>query len=120
MNRWVLLEHEISHPLSSEVHFDFLIENKSDCLTWKIYEIPKLNGTPIEIIKQPNHRLVWLTTESKLLSGDRGYVRRVDYGKYAIVENNLSEDNFCLKLDGNFLRGFLKKQYDLCNLYKYS
>ena len=119
MKRWVLLEHKVSKPSLSEVHFDFLIETVSDCLTWKIYEIPKLNGSLVKIIKQPNHRLVWLNRESQLLSRDRGYVQRIDYGQYSIIENNLSRDNFILKLDGKLLRGFLKKEHDLCNLFEH-
>tara|TARA_B100000945_G_C20354318_1_gene583838 strand:- start:130 stop:492 length:363 start_codon:yes stop_codon:yes gene_type:complete len=119
MNRWVLLEHTITNSSFLEVHFDFLVENGSDCLTWKINEIPKLNGSFIKIIKQPNHRLGWLTTKSKMLSGERGYVKRIDYGKYSTVENNPSEENFSLKLQGNLLIGIFSKKEDFCKLYKY-
>tara|TARA_Y100001968_G_C19058804_1_gene572725 strand:+ start:282 stop:638 length:357 start_codon:yes stop_codon:yes gene_type:complete len=117
MNRWVLLEHIISKHSLYEVHFDFLVENGSECLSWKIYEIPKLNGPLIEILLQPNHRLEWLTTESKILSGDRGYVKRIDKGKYSIIENNPTANNFDLKLTGNLLIGNLSKKGNLCNLY---
>ena len=118
MNRWVLLEHTISNSSVSEVHFDFLVENGSDCLTWKIYEIPKLNGPLVKIKNQLNHRLVWLTTDFQKLTRERGYVKRVDYGKYTIVDNNLSKDNFSLCLNGSLLIGILKKQADLCQLYE--
>tara|TARA_B100000427_G_C15052172_1_gene396089 strand:+ start:160 stop:522 length:363 start_codon:yes stop_codon:yes gene_type:complete len=116
MDRWSLLEHSVSNSLCSEVHYDLLIENGSDCLTWKIYEIPKLNGSLVEIKNQPNHRLVWLTTNSKKLSKERGYVRRIDFGKYLILENNLTESNFSLQLNGKLIVGIFRKQENLCQL----
>ena len=116
MNRWALLKHTVSNSSISEVHFDFLVENGSDCLTWKIYDIPKLNGSLVPIHNQPNHRLVWLTIDHQKLSRERGYVRRIDFGKYLIKQNNLSKANFFLKLEGKYLVGDLIKQENLCRL----
>ena len=116
MNRWVLLEHTVCNSSLSEVHFDFLVENGSYCLTWKIHEIPQLNGSLVQIKNQPNHRLIWLTSNQKKLSRERGYVKRIDYGKYFVIDNNLSETNFSLKLNGKLLTGFFRKQADLCSL----
>ena len=118
MDRWALLEHTVSNSSTSEVHFDFLVENGSDCLTWKMLELPKLNGPSVKIILQPNHRLVWLTTENQKLSRERGYVKRIGFGNYSILENNLSKDNFSLKLSGELLRGIFRKQGNLCYLCK--
>ncbi len=116
MNRWALLEHTVKNTSLYEVHFDLLIENGSDCLTWKIYEIPKLGGSLIKIKKQPNHRLIWLSTDHKKLTKARGYVKRIDYGKYSILENNLLADNFSLHLQGNLIRGIFLKKDDSCQL----
>tara|TARA_Y100000589_G_scaffold91339_1_gene85963 strand:- start:91 stop:453 length:363 start_codon:yes stop_codon:yes gene_type:complete len=116
MDRWALLEHTVSNSSNSEVHFDFLVENGSDCLTWKILELPKPNGPFVEIKNQPNHRLVWLTTEYEKLSRERGYVRRIDFGNYIILGNNLSIDNFSLKLNGNLFIGIFSKKGNVCQL----
>ena len=35
MNKWVLLEHKVSSANSFDIHYDFLVENEIDCLTWK-------------------------------------------------------------------------------------
>ena len=118
MDRWALLEHTVSNSSTSEVHFDFLVENGSDCLTWKMFELPKLNGSFVKIILQPNHRLVWLTTEYQKLSRERGYVRRIGFGNYSILENNLSKDNFTLKLSGESLSGVFRKEGNMCCLCK--
>ena len=116
MNKWVLLQHEIDRPDRIENHYDFLIENGKDCLTWKIFEIPKINGPLIEIIKQENHRLIWLYREKYTLSNMRGEVQRTDYGTYDVVGDSLDEENFSLVLNGNILNGILKKKLNLCQL----
>ena len=43
MNKWVLLEHKVYSDNSLDIHYDFLIENGIDCLTWKFLKIPLLN-----------------------------------------------------------------------------
>ena len=53
MDKWVLLEHEVYNSKSKDIHFDFLVENGIDCLTWKFLELPLLNQASIEISKQP-------------------------------------------------------------------
>ena len=35
MNKWVLLEHKVYSAYSLDIHYDFLVENGKDCLTWK-------------------------------------------------------------------------------------
>ena len=52
MNRWVLLEHKVFSGNSFDIHYDFLIEDKIDCLTWKFLKLPSLNEASVKIIKQ--------------------------------------------------------------------
>ena len=73
MDKWVLLEHEVYNSKSKDIHFDFLIENGIDCLTWKFLKLPLLNQASIEISKQPNHRLIWLSRLEHELSDNRGF-----------------------------------------------
>ena len=116
MNKWVLLQHKISKPDCEDNHYDFLVENGKDCLTWKIFEIPQINGPSIEIIKQVNHRLIWLYREKYTLSNDRGQVQRKDYGTYNIVGDFLDEDDFSLRLNGKIFNGIFKKKFNSCQL----
>ena len=51
MNKWVLLEHKIYSPNSLDIHYDFLVENGKDCLTWKFLKLPLLNQPSIEILR---------------------------------------------------------------------
>ena len=85
MDKWVLLEHEVYNAKSKDIHYDFLVENGIDCLTWKFLKLPLLNQASIEISKQPNHRLVWLSRVEHELSDNRGFVKRIDHGIFKNV-----------------------------------
>ena len=77
MNKWVLLEHKVYSSNSFDIHYDFLVENGIDCLTWIFLKLPLLNQVSIEIYKQPNHRLVWLSRIEHELSDNRGFVKEL-------------------------------------------
>ena len=50
MNRWVLLEHKILSNKLLDIHYDFLVEDKLECFTWKFYEIPLLNKGFVKLL----------------------------------------------------------------------
>ncbi len=118
MNKWVLLEHKVLYGESFDTHYDFLVEKKTDCLTWKLLKLPILNQSSVEILKQPNHRLVWLSRIEHELSGDRGFVKRVDYGIFKNVSDKLDSQNIRLILDGELLCGLLEISGNTCKLSK--
>ena len=118
MNKWVLLEHKVYSGNSFDIHYDFLVENGEDCLTWKFLKIPLLNQASIEIFKQPNHRLVWLSRVEHELSGNRGFVKRVDRGIFKEVSDNLDSDCFRFILDGELLYGLFEISGNTCRLNK--
>ena len=118
MNKWVLLEHKVYCGNSFDIHYDFLVENGKDCLTWKFLKIPLLNQASIEIFKQPNHRLVWLSRIEHELSGNRGFVKRVDSGIFKEVSDNLDSDCFRFILDGELLYGLFEISGNTCRLNK--
>ena len=118
MNKWVLLEHKVNSAESSNIHYDFLVENGIDCLTWKFLKIPLLNQAPVEILKQPNHRLVWLSRVEKELSRNRGFVKRIDHGIFKNVSYKLDSENFRFILDGELLYGLFEISGDFCRLSK--
>ena len=118
MNKWVLLEHKVYSANSLDIHYDFLVENEIDCLTWKFSKLPLLNQAPIEILKQPNHRLVWLSRIEYELSGNRGFVKRVDHGIYKKVFDRLESGNFSFILDGQLLYGLFEITGNSCRLSK--
>ena len=118
MNKWVLLEHKVYFANSVDIHYDFLVENGKDCLTWKFLKLPLLNKASIEIVQQPNHRLIWLSRLEHELSGNRGSVKRIDHGLFKNLSNNLESECFRFILDGKLLCGLFEISGNSCRLSK--
>ncbi len=118
MNKWVLLEHKVYSENSLDVHYDFLVENGKDCLTWKFLKIPLLNQGFVEIFKQANHRLIWLSMIESELSGNRGFVKRIDHGIFKNVSDKVDSEYFQFILDGQILYGFFEISGNFCRLSK--
>ena len=118
MSKWVLLEHKVYSDNSLDIHYDFLVENGIDCLTWKFFKIPLLNKAATEIFKQPNHRLVWLSRVEYELSRNRGFVNRIDHGILRNVSNKFDSESFRYILDGKLLNGLFEISGNSCRLSK--
>jgi len=116
MNRWNLLKHEINKNKILEIHYDFLIENGDNCLTWKLLILPEIDGQSVDIFEHTKHRLIWLSKESQALTKNRGYVQRIDNGTFQILDNKLTEVNFSIVLKGNKFNGLFKKKGSKCQL----
>ena len=118
MNRWVLLEHKVSMGKLVDIHYDFLVEDEIECLTWKFLEIPSANKGSVEIVRQPNHRLVWLSRIEYELTRNRGLVQRIDHGTFINVSSKLDFQELKLILDGNLLNGIFEISGNFCQLTK--
>ena len=118
MNRWVLLEHKVFSDNSKDIHYDFLVENGIDCLTWKFLQIPLLNQASIEISKQPNHRLVWLSRIEHKFFDNRGFVKRIDHGIFKNVSDKSDSEDYRFILDGELLHGLFEISANSCRLSK--
>ena len=118
MNRWVLLEHKVYSNNSLDIHYDFLVENGLDCLTWKFLKLPLFHKSSVEIFKQPNHRLIWLSRIEHELSGNRGFVKRIDHGIFKNVSDKLDSEFCRLILDGELLDGLFEISVNSCRLRK--
>ena len=119
MNKWVLLEHKVYSSNALDIHYDFLVENDIDCLTWKFLKLPLLNQASIEIVKQPNHRLVWLSRIDHELSGNRGFVKRIDHGIFKNVSDKSNSECCRFILDGKLLYGLFEISGNSCRLSNY-
>ena len=116
MNKWVLLKHTVFSDNSFNIHYDFLVEDKIDCLTWKFFKLPSSNKASVEIIKQQNHRLIWLLRKEHKLSENRGLVKRKDHGVFKNVYDELKTEDFRYILDGEILSGLLEISNNICRL----
>ena len=118
MNRWVLLEHKIFSSKLIDIHYDFLVEDQLDCLTWKFQEIPLLNKGFVKLETQPNHRLVWLSRVEYQLSNNRGFVKRIDHGTFSYITHNQDSQELKIILNGKLLEGLLTIDGNFCQLMK--
>ena len=116
MNRWTLLKHEKINNKILDIHYDFLLENGKDCKTWKLLIFPELDGVSVDISEHSNHRLIWLTVESKLLTNNRGYVKRIDNGIFKPLGVEIDNNDFSIILKGTFINGLFKKNASSCQL----
>ena len=116
-----MLKHIGSPDDIKGIHFDLLLEDKEFCRTWRLSDIPLLDGPYVNSLRIAPHNLEWLDIEEKVVSGNRGVARRIKQGiflqSFPSVESiylNLSLiwDKLAVELviDENGCRIFCKKK----------
>ena len=78
--RWVLLKHIGSPDDNKGVHYDLLLEDKEFCKTWRLGDIPLLDGPYVDSVCIEPHNLYWLDIKEKVVSGNRGVAKRIKQG----------------------------------------
>ena len=81
--RYAVLRHEaIDDP-----HFDLMFERSpgSPLMTWRSREWPI--AIPLPVVRLADHRSAYLEYEGEV-SGNRGFVRRVEGGEYELEEHD--------------------------------
>ncbi len=61
-------------------HFDLLFEDKEFCRTWRLTNIPLIDGPYVDSVYIAPHNLAWLDIEEKVVSGNRGVATRIKKG----------------------------------------
>ncbi len=118
--RWVLLRHIGAPDDLTGIHFDLLLEDKKFCRTWRLSDIPLLDGPYVDSVHLAPHKLEWLDTKEKVVSGNRGVATRIKNGIFfhplpsidiCFINFSLQwEDNDCdLLIDENGCRISSKK-----------
>ena len=78
-----------------------LLEDKEFCRTWRLSEVPLLDGPFVNSVYIAPHSLTWLEIKEKVVSGDRGVAARIKRGVFTnslpSIEN--SSINLSLKWD---------------------
>ena len=62
------------------IHFDLLLEDKEFCRTWRLSDIPLLDGPYVDSMLIAPHDLYWLDIQEKVVSGNRGVATRIKQG----------------------------------------
>ena len=108
MPRFVILEH--NYPAK---HWDFLLEEGNCLRAWKLLESPQAfllspDGQEKVLLKAEgaaNHRLIYLDYEGPI-SGNRGEVKRFDFGTFSYIEQN--DQTTKIDLQGVQLKGVFR------------
>ena len=72
------------------------MEDKQFCRTWRLSDIPLLDGPYVDSVFIAPHNLYWLDTEQKVVSGNRGVAIRIKKGIF--LQSLPSIDNGFLNL----------------------
>jgi len=75
-----LLKHIGSPDCNNGIHFDLLLEDKECCKTWRLGDIPLLDGPYVDSVCIAPHSINWLDIEEKVVSGNRGVATRIKKG----------------------------------------
>jgi len=78
--RWVLLRHIGAPDDLIGIHYDLLLEDNKFCRTWRLSNIPLIDGPYVDSISIAPHDLDWLDIKEKLVSGNRGVATRIKKG----------------------------------------
>ena len=81
-SRWVLLRHTGAPDDLRGIHYDLLLEDEYFCRTWRLSDIPLLDGPYVEALCISPHKLEWLDIQEKVVSNDRGVATRIKKGTF--------------------------------------
>ncbi len=104
--RYVILRHELPLPPTSSCerlspaggdstargsHYDVMFETDEGLLTWAVERLPSVGQPRQPALRLPLHRTAYLDYEGPV-SGDRGYVHRVQAGTYCQLDEQNAWD----------------------------
>lgn len=100
--QFVILRHETHDDSARPSHFDLMLETGDVLRAWAIDALP--GEAPQTAEQLPDHREIYLNYEGPI-SGNRGFVTRVDKGEYQSLEE--SPDRLVARLAGQKHSGVL-------------
>ena len=115
--RWALLEHlgAPNDPLGK--HYDLLLEDELGCRTWRLNELPLVDGNAVEATSLPMHKFKWLEIKKASLSRGRGNIKQVDSGVYEgflPVELNA---RISIELKGSHFSAQMNITQNICKIF---
>ena len=116
MPRYSLLRHIGAPDDPSGCHYDFLLEDGDQCLTWRMPCPPVPNGLPIEAVPLPAHRLIWLELKYASVSNNRGWAEQVMSGIYKWNSKHENPTHIDLEIIDGELQGRLRILNNICLL----
>ena len=115
--RWVLLRHIGSPDDIKGVHFDLLLEDKEFCRTWRLSDIPVLDGPYVDAVYIAPHNLYWLDVDEKVVSGNRGIAIKIKHGVFLQSIQSVESSSINLSLIWDKLEVDLEIDENGCRIF---
>ena len=116
--RWVLLRHTGAPHDIKGIHFDLLLEDKDFCRTWRLSDIPLLDGPYVHSVYISPHNLSWLDIKEKVLSGNRGVATRIKKGIFLKSLPSVKKNFINLSLNWEGVEGYLVIDENGCRILR--
>ncbi len=114
-NRWTLLKHIDAPDDPAGLHFDLLLQDSFACRTWRLDNVPVIDGPWQIAISLPDHHLDWLDRQSAVLTRGRGRVDRVFAGFFEGELPSTKEASFQIFLYSPQIEARLTIQNGFCS-----
>ena len=115
--RWVLLRHIGAPDDLKGIHFDLLLEDKKFCRTWRLSDIPLLDGQYVDSLYILPHNLDWLDFQEKVVSGNRGVATRIKQGIFFKSLPSIEEAFIKVSLQWEETKGQLVIDENGCRIF---
>jgi len=116
--RWVLLRHIGAPNDLRGIHFDLLLEDEECCRTWRLSDIPLLDGPYVDSIYISPHHLDWLDINEKFVSGNRGVATRIKQGIFFNSLPIIEKSSISLSLRWEDVEGELVIDENGCRIFR--
>ena len=93
-----------------------LLEDGEYCRTWRLSSVPELNGPLVDAIAISPHKLYWLEKDESIVSGGRGWAKRICRGTFLGLLPSSKRDLVSVEIKSTNLRGRLKIVDNLCSI----
>ena len=114
----MLLRHTGAPDDLRGIHYDLLLEDKYFCRTWRLSEIPLLDGPCVSSVYIPPHNLEWLNIKEKIVSGNRGVATRIKQGIFLKSLPSIDKNAINLSLQWEGVEGVLVIDKNSCRIFK--
>ena len=113
-----MLRHTGSPDDYRGIHFDLLLEDQKLCRTWRLSDIPLLDGPSVESVQIAPHNLAWLDTKEKVVSGNRGVATRIKNGIFLQSLPSIEKCFFSLSLSWDDVDSDLVIDKNGCRVFR--
>ena len=112
----MILRHTFSKDSLEGLHFDLLLEDSDSCRTWRLSNIPLVNGPFVKAVPLSPHNIYCLDREEAAVSGGRGWAKRIVGGTFSGSLPLHKKDQVVIEIKSSSLSGRLELSQNGCHI----